>query len=76
MTLYGGLSAVRSFFDKDNIVNMRICIIPGDGIGPEIMTQAVALLEKTACKFDVAYIWMRWPFLIRPSRMRNSTITS
>ena len=48
MTLYGGLSAVRSFFDKDNIVNMRICIIPGDGIGPEIMTQAVALLEKTA----------------------------
>ena len=30
---------------------MRICIIPGDGIGPEIMTQAVALLEKTARKF-------------------------
>lgn len=35
---------------------MRICIIPGDGIGPEIMTQAVAVLEKTARKFghDVA----------------------
>ena len=30
---------------------MRICIIPGDGIGPEIMTQAVAVLEKTARKF-------------------------
>ena len=30
---------------------MHICIISGDGIGPEIMTQAVAVLEKTARKF-------------------------
>lgn len=32
-------------------MNIHICIMPGDGIGPEIMTQAVAVLEKTARKF-------------------------
>lgn len=32
-------------------MHLNICIMPGDGIGPEIMTQAVAVLEKTAAKF-------------------------
>ncbi len=32
-------------------MNMKICLMPGDGIGPEIVTQAVKVLEKVAAKF-------------------------
>ncbi|MDY0228386.1 MAG: isocitrate/isopropylmalate family dehydrogenase, partial [Desulfomicrobium apsheronum] len=32
-------------------MNMKICLMPGDGIGPEIVTQAVKVLEKVAKKF-------------------------
>jgi 3-isopropylmalate dehydrogenase len=32
-------------------MNMKICLMPGDGIGPEIVTQAVKVLEKVAEKF-------------------------
>ena len=32
-------------------MNMNICLMPGDGIGPEIVTQAVRVLEKVAAKF-------------------------
>lgn len=32
-------------------MNIKICLLPGDGIGPEIITQAVRVLEKTAMHF-------------------------
>jgi len=32
-------------------MNMKICLMPGDGIGPEIVSQAVKVLEKVAEKF-------------------------
>ena len=32
-------------------MNMKICLMPGDGIGPEIVTQAVKVLERVAAKF-------------------------
>ena len=32
-------------------MNMNICLMPGDGIGPEIVSQAVKVLEKVAEKF-------------------------
>ncbi len=32
-------------------MNKNIAVIKGDGIGPEIITQAIAVLEKTAQKF-------------------------
>ncbi len=32
-------------------MNMKICVMPGDGIGPEITAQAVRVLEKVAEKF-------------------------
>ncbi|GAB1409303.1 3-isopropylmalate dehydrogenase [Desulfovibrionales bacterium] len=32
-------------------MNIQICLLPGDGIGPEIITQAVRALEKIGSKF-------------------------
>jgi len=32
-------------------MKMNICLMPGDGIGPEIIEQAVAALDKVAAKF-------------------------
>ena len=33
-------------------MNLKIAILPGDGIGPEIMTQGVAVLDAIAQKFN------------------------
>lgn len=32
-------------------MNMKICLMPGDGIGPEIVEQAVMVLDTVAAKF-------------------------
>ncbi len=32
-------------------MDMKICLMPGDGIGPEIVEQAVKVLDKVAKKF-------------------------
>ena len=32
---------------------MKICVLPGDGIGPEIMAQAVRLLKALDLKFEM-----------------------
>ena len=33
-------------------MRINMCLLPGDGIGPEIVTEAVKVLEKIAAKFD------------------------
>jgi len=32
---------------------MKICVLPGDGIGPEIMAQAVRVLNALDLKFEM-----------------------
>ena len=32
-------------------MNLRIAVLPGDGIGPEIMKQGVAVLDAVAKKY-------------------------
>ena len=32
-------------------MDLNICVLPGDGIGPEIIEQAVVVLEKVCAKF-------------------------
>ena len=32
-------------------MNLKIAVLPGDGIGPEIMTQGVAVMDAIAEKF-------------------------
>lgn len=39
----------------------RIAIIRGDGIGPEIMTQAIAVLDAVAAKFGHTFIYEEAP---------------
>ncbi len=33
----------------------RICLLPGDGIGPEIIAEAVKVLDALGAKYDVAF---------------------
>ncbi len=35
--------------------NYRITLLPGDGIGPEIIAVTVAILEKIAAQFDISF---------------------
>ncbi|MBW4667237.1 MAG: 3-isopropylmalate dehydrogenase [Cyanomargarita calcarea GSE-NOS-MK-12-04C] len=37
--------------------NYRITLLPGDGIGPEIMTVAVEVLKVVGKKFDIQFEW-------------------
>jgi len=32
---------------------MKICVLPGDGIGPEIIAQAVRVLDSLDLKFEL-----------------------
>ena len=35
----------------------RIALIPGDGIGREVVPEGVKVLEKIADRFDIAFTW-------------------
>ena len=32
--------------------SVKIAVLPGDGIGPEIVAEAVKVVDKVAAKFD------------------------
>jgi len=34
---------------------LRIAVLPGDGIGPEVMEQALKVLSATAEKFNLSF---------------------
>ena len=34
-----------------------ICLLPGDGIGPEILAEGVKVLKATAAKFDHEFVF-------------------
>jgi 3-isopropylmalate dehydrogenase len=40
----------------------RIALLPGDGIGPETVAEAVRVLEAAASTFDIAYELVELPF--------------
>ena len=35
----------------------RIAVIPGDGIGREVVPEGLRVLEKVADRFDIAFVW-------------------
>jgi tartrate dehydrogenase/decarboxylase / D-malate dehydrogenase len=52
----------------------RIAVIAGDGIGTEVMTEGVRVLEAAASKFGIAlqfdhFDWACWPYYERHGRM-------
>ena len=38
-----------------------IAVLPGDGIGPEVIAQAVRVLEAIGERFDIRFIFETWP---------------
>jgi len=38
----------------------KIALIPGDGIGKEVLPEAVDILEKVGAKFDIAFKWQEF----------------
>ena len=35
--------------------NFKIAVLPGDGIGPEVMSEAIKVLDQVSTKFDVGF---------------------
>ena len=40
----------------------KIAVIPGDGIGPEVIGETKKVLDKTGKKFDFAFEWIEYPY--------------
>ncbi|MEK7246128.1 MAG: tartrate dehydrogenase [Pseudomonadota bacterium] len=45
-----------------NRKNFRIALVPGDGIGPEVVPAAVRVLEAAGKRFGVAFEWREFPW--------------
>ena len=42
-------------------MNATIALLPGDGIGPEVIAAAAAVLETVAARFNHSFTLARWP---------------
>jgi isocitrate/isopropylmalate dehydrogenase len=45
----------------------RIAVIPGDGIGPEVVQEAIRVLETAGNKYGLAFQWEHFHIDIAPS---------
>ena len=45
-----------------NVRNFRIALVPGDGIGPEVVPAAVQVLEAAGKRFGVSFEWQEFPW--------------
>ncbi len=45
-------NALATTYEKDNKLNFNITLLPGDGIGPEVVSEAVRVLDVIASKHD------------------------
>jgi len=43
-------------------VNHRVAVIPGDGIGPEVIEAAIPILDRVAVRHNFALLWERLPY--------------
>ncbi len=43
------------FYRQEIILEKKIALLPGDGIGPEVMKEAVKILESISDKFNIGF---------------------
>src|SRR5688500_19514155 len=55
MARTGGLAGIR--VDGGTFMNFNITLLPGDGIGPEVVGEAVRVLDMIAVKFGHTFIF-------------------
>ena len=42
---------------EDNMNKHRIAVIPGDGIGKEVVPEGIRVLEAAGAKFGIGFQW-------------------
>jgi 3-isopropylmalate dehydrogenase len=52
-----GWRCVQSVFMLERNMKATICVLPGDGIGPEVTSQAVAVLSKIGSKYGHDFVF-------------------
>ena len=45
-----------------NVRTFRVALVPGDGIGPEVVPAAVRVLEAAGKRFGVSFTWREFPW--------------
>ncbi|HEX6003965.1 MAG TPA: isocitrate/isopropylmalate family dehydrogenase [Burkholderiales bacterium] len=53
---------------------MKILVLPGDGIGPEITDATLAVLERAGARFKLGLEWQREEIGLRALEQRGSTL--
>ena len=53
---------------------MKILVLPGDGIGPEITEATLAVLDRANAKFKLGLEWQREEIGLGPLKKRGSTL--
>ena len=53
---------------------MKILVLPGDGIGPEITDATLAVLDRANAKFKLGLVWQREEIGLGPLKKRGSTL--
>jgi isocitrate/isopropylmalate dehydrogenase len=48
------------------IKNYTIAVIPGDGIGKEVIPEGIRVLEAVAGRFDISFNWLFVSGIERP----------
>ena len=53
---------------------MKILVLPGDGIGPEITEATLAVLDRANAKFKLGLDWQKEEIGLGPLKKRGSTL--
>jgi 3-isopropylmalate dehydrogenase len=49
----------RAFFERRKIMSKKIAILPGDGVGPEVMDAALVVLDVVQQKFGLSFTYYK-----------------
>ena len=54
---------------------MRIAVIPGDGIGNEVVPEGIRVLEAVGRRFDLSYTWDRFDWSCERFAKTGATVS-
>ena len=52
----------NSFFVGENMKNYDVCLLPGDGIGPEVVAEARKVADRAGEKYGFSLKWKTFPY--------------
>ena len=48
--------------EGEKMITHRIAVVPGDGIGKEVIPEGIRVLEAVGRRFDIRFLWQEFPW--------------